>query len=296
MPSSTSLRNMGSSRYLLSKNDSTTSLLSVSEHRPIHVFVFAHPDDESMFFLPTVRWLVDKGETVWFLCLTTGNYDGLGTIREIELQKAGKLLGAANVIVRNDDPSNKTSILDHPTKRHDKVAVARAIRESLSSKRNRRESIHNHHRFVLITFDEKGVSGHVNHTDVYHGVVHLMEEEEETMVFSRRLARGKGKTQKEEHDDSLMLLEAWYLESERNILAKYIPLLSWMILLLSYFSANLISTKATTMNDERIYRMHNPRLNWMAMATHHSQFVWYRRLFVIFSCYTYKNKMTCYRN
>jgi hypothetical protein len=32
-----------------------------------------------------------------------------------------------------------------------------------------------------------------------------------------------------------------------------------------------------------------PSLNWKAMVVHRSQFVWYRRLFVVFSCYTYIN-------
>jgi N-acetylglucosaminylphosphatidylinositol deacetylase len=39
------------------------------------------------------------------------------------------------------------------------------------------------------------------------------------------------------------------------------------------------------------YRMLQPSLNWKAMAAHHSQFVWYRRLFVVFSIYTYVNRL-----
>ena len=39
------------------------------------------------------------------------------------------------------------------------------------------------------------------------------------------------------------------------------------------------------------YRLQQPALNWRAMASHTSQFVWYRRLFVVFSCYTYVNRL-----
>jgi N-acetylglucosaminylphosphatidylinositol deacetylase len=305
---------------------------SQSPSTVVHVFVFAHPDDESMFFLPTIRSLVDDGETVWFLCLTTGNYDGLGKLREKEMEQAGKLLGASKVIVRNDDDNNNdsntnsngngkdgssdkraNSILDHPTKRYDKIIVARAIRDSLS-----RQNLGNNNtntRFVLITFDAMGVSGHVNHTDVYLGVLHLMEEEQEEhqpqnrkkLFGSTAICRDGGHITQE--DDPLVFLEAWYLASEQNVLFKYAPVLSWMLLLLSCFVSTFTST-STSMSTSiassgtstrccsktRMFRMHDPRLNWAAMATHRSQFVWYRRLFVVFSSYTYYNKLLCCTN
>jgi N-acetylglucosaminylphosphatidylinositol deacetylase len=34
--------------------------------------VFAHPDDEAMFFAPTLSSLMDK-HNIYFLCLSTGN-------------------------------------------------------------------------------------------------------------------------------------------------------------------------------------------------------------------------------
>lgn len=300
----------------------------------VYVFVFAHPDDESMFFLPTIRSLVDAGETVWFLCLTTGNFDGLGKVREKEMERAGALLGASRVIVRNDDEEDTAGVdssgmgafLDHPTRRYDKAIVARAIRESLSmemaktnSNRNAdddcgtdtnalnpRRAIeqekfeHYHKRFVLVTFDAKGVSGHVNHTDVYLGVVHLMEEEQnnagrkmiEGGPTPNTTIRSKDSTRKPAINDAFFS-EAWYLESEPNIVFKYVPVVSWLLLLVSVvFSQRLTSTSSVGFST-RVFRMHDPRLNWAAMATHHSQFVWYRRLFVVFSCYTYYNKLVC---
>lgn len=236
-----------------------SSSSSHDESDPTYVVVFAHPDDESMFFLPTIRWLVDHQQAVWFLSLTNGNYDGLGSVRESELKKAGQLLGASKVIVRNDN-----TILDHPQKRYDKTTVANAIRDSLSKHASKDQT------FVLITFDELGVSGHVNHTDVYHGVVHLMET----------------------NDNSIQLKEAWYLESERNMLAKYVPVVSWMLLFLALLTSTFQST-TTDSSTTKTFRMHEPVLNWKAMATHRSQFVWYRRLFVVFSSYTYYNKLKC---
>eukprot|EP00891_Asterochloris_glomerata_P001427 jgi/Astpho2/1427/Aster-06277 len=37
-----------------------------------------------------------------------------------------------------------------------------------------------------------------------------------------------------------------------------------------------------------------PWLVWQAMAAHHSQFVWYRRLFIVFSRYTFVNTLSTY--
>lgn len=259
---------------------------TTTKPNPIFVFVFAHPDDESMFFLPTIRSLVDVGETVWFLCLTTGDYNGLGKTREKEMEKAGRLLGASKVIVRNDGETD-TGIVDHPTKRYSKTIVAAAIRDSLSNCCNEENN-----RFVLVTFDELGISGHVNHIDTYLGVCHLMEEQEQTVSGSNTTTRIRS--------DEPLISETWYLKSERNSLVKYVPVLSWMLLVVSLLVPRLTCTSEVSESPSddkkftsRVFRMHNPKLNWNAMATHHSQFVWYRRLFVVFSCYTYYNKLIC---
>ena len=56
--------------------------------------VIAHPDDESMFFLPTI-WtlLIGSGMKIriHLLCLSTGDFDGLGEIRKRELEKAAEI-------------------------------------------------------------------------------------------------------------------------------------------------------------------------------------------------------------
>ena len=57
--------------------------------------LIAHPDDEAMFFAPTVLALTrpETGNHVKILCLSTGNADGLGETRKKELIKSGKQLG-----------------------------------------------------------------------------------------------------------------------------------------------------------------------------------------------------------
>ena len=57
--------------------------------------LIAHPDDEAMFFAPTLLALTrpETGNHVKILCLSTGNADGLGETRKKELVKSGMTLG-----------------------------------------------------------------------------------------------------------------------------------------------------------------------------------------------------------
>ena len=69
--------------------------------------VIAHPDDESMFFVPALAHLRGRGLAVHVLCLSTGNADGLGERRQAELRAAANLLGVPSTHVRIvDDQTN----------------------------------------------------------------------------------------------------------------------------------------------------------------------------------------------
>ncbi|GLE04296.1 hypothetical protein PINS_up013211 [Pythium insidiosum] len=58
------------------------------------LLVTAHPDDESMFFVPLLRSLTTQRDwDVHVLCLSRGNFDGLGDIREREMMACGAFLG-----------------------------------------------------------------------------------------------------------------------------------------------------------------------------------------------------------
>ena len=242
----------------------------------LHVLIIAHPDDESMFFVPTLRALQD--ETVWILCLTTGDYDGLGKIRSKEMLQAGQLLHAEKVLVCDN-------LKDHPTKRWDieevKTQIHTTLKTALGSTKMSTSISQSLRRLVLITFDQYGVSGHINHIDTYRGVCGTVAQG--TLTLSEGLA---GTTT----NNTTIPVEGWTLASERNIVAKYLPLFSLVLLLLSIFF-QFPSLKQSLNSNCLTYRLHEPRLNWKAMATHKSQFVWYRRLFVVFSSYTYVNTL-----
>ncbi len=58
-----------------------------------------------MFFVPTIRSLQAAGHTIFVLCISNGNYEGLGRIREDELRTSCARLGI---------PSKHVTIIDHP--------------------------------------------------------------------------------------------------------------------------------------------------------------------------------------
>jgi N-acetylglucosaminylphosphatidylinositol deacetylase len=72
------------------------------------LLVIAHPDDESMFFLPTIKNLLSSGVKLRLLCLSSGDADGLGLIRKEELIKATRLLGF---------DEGCTEVVEHPALR-----------------------------------------------------------------------------------------------------------------------------------------------------------------------------------
>ena len=41
------------------------------------LLLIAHPDDETMFFSPTIRALTHAGHRVFVLCVSNGDFDGL---------------------------------------------------------------------------------------------------------------------------------------------------------------------------------------------------------------------------
>ncbi|SCW03287.1 LAFE_0G07118g1_1 [Lachancea fermentati] len=119
--------------------------------------VIAHPDDEVMFFAPTVLQMdtyFARDVEVRVICLTNGGADGLGATRVAELRHSMRMLL----------PSRKTSVFvsdfeDGMAVEWDIAKATAVLDEHIKDSKP-----------LLLTFDEDGVSGHVNHISCFHAV------------------------------------------------------------------------------------------------------------------------------
>ena len=123
--------------------------------------VTAHPDDECMFFSPTIIYFKEKGLEVNILCLTNGGYDGLGKQRAYELYKSSENF---NIPLGQVSISNKFE--DNPTIEYNAAKVAEVIKNQIKK----------HEITHVVTFDNYGVSGHKNHQSCFHGAKFLQKQ------------------------------------------------------------------------------------------------------------------------
>ncbi|RYP37657.1 hypothetical protein DL767_002830 [Monosporascus sp. MG133] len=140
--------------------------------------LIAHPDDEAMFFAPTVLSLTrpESGNHVEILCLSTGDADGLGDTRRRELAHSAVLLG-----LRGEEDVQVVDSPDFPdsmTQTWDTARIADLLRSKFVPRQPPSSSSKSSSTTTtaptatidaLITFDSGGVSSHPNHISLYHG-------------------------------------------------------------------------------------------------------------------------------
>eukprot|EP00123_Amoebidium_parasiticum_P006093 comp17147_c0_seq1/m.15957 comp17147_c0_seq1/g.15957 ORF comp17147_c0_seq1/g.15957 comp17147_c0_seq1/m.15957 type:complete len:266 (-) comp17147_c0_seq1:330-1127(-) len=128
------------------------------------LLVTSHPDDECMFFAPTVLGL-QQDFKVSVLCLSQGEYDGQGKVREKELTASCNVLGIPPDRVRVVGGSR---FPDNPTNVWPAEDVAAVLLPAINER----------NIGAVITFDEGGVSGHANHRALYHGLKLLVDKQQ----------------------------------------------------------------------------------------------------------------------
>ncbi|XP_060059145.1 N-acetylglucosaminyl-phosphatidylinositol de-N-acetylase isoform X4 [Erinaceus europaeus] len=127
------------------------------------LLVTAHPDDEAMFFAPTVLGLTRLGHQVSLLCFSTGNYYNQGENRKKELLQSCDVLGI---------PPSRVMVIDNrhfpddPSVQWDTTRVASTLLQHIGVNGTD----------LVVTFDAGGVSGHSNHMALYSAVRNLHSE------------------------------------------------------------------------------------------------------------------------
>ncbi|TFK49044.1 LmbE-like protein [Heliocybe sulcata] len=117
----------------------------------------AHPDDECMFFGPTLTALKKKSDIdVHSLCLSIGDQDGLGDVRRREL---GRSLDVLGVDSRRSQVLDQEDLKDNITVTWDSQTIADVVSSYVSEQ----------NISTILTFDEHGISSHPNHVSLFHG-------------------------------------------------------------------------------------------------------------------------------
>jgi len=205
------------------------------------LFVISHPDDECMFFGPSIVSLCSEGAEVYLLCLSAGNHKKKGRKRKKELRESCSALG---INISNITVIEHTFMQDDPRRLWQPELVAKLICKYVES----------YDVDTLITFDRYGISGHKNHSSLYYGVQYLRK-----------------------HDYLPPGCRVFVLVSV-NILRKYSGIMDalWSLLL---------SKHLYLLNMQQRCQVQR------AMASHKSQLVWFRRLYMFFSRYPYMNSL-----
>ncbi|CAK7265890.1 hypothetical protein SEPCBS57363_001821 [Sporothrix epigloea] len=125
--------------------------------------VTAHPDDECLFFAPSILGVLDQNRNVHgsLLSISTGNNYGMGDRRKKEL--------AGSCAALQIDPArcialDHPELQDNPTIWWDTALVQTIVQDYIT-----KWDID-----VILTFDERGVSGHINHRAVSAAILELV--------------------------------------------------------------------------------------------------------------------------
>ncbi|KAF9549114.1 N-acetylglucosaminyl-phosphatidylinositol de-N-acetylase [Mortierella hygrophila] len=244
------------------------------------LLTIAHPDDEVMFFGPTLAELSrpEHGNTIHVLCMSSGNHDGLGETRKKELVASCKIFGIreSNILVLE-----REELQDGPNNLWDPSLVGDQM--NLYAKKYNIETI--------ITFDDRGVSAHTNHIALYVGLTYFIQTfKERTPVKCCYVLKSVSLLRKY---IAILDLPITMLKTEALM-----PLVSQMFGLggsaaLAGGASSSVRSRAMTRPQELLY-VSAPVAVFKAktaMEKHESQMVWFRKIYVVMSRYMSINEL-----
>jgi N-acetylglucosaminylphosphatidylinositol deacetylase len=251
--------------FILSNNRAFIPIPFRQNHHRL-LLVVAHPDDECLFFSPTLRVLQKQYHmNLSLLVFSRGNHGGLGHIRAVELYGSCQTFNIPKDRCVSLDLCN---IQDNPAVWWSEQQLIPIINEYIN-----KWSID-----ILVSFDGKGITGHINHRAVAYAV--------------RLLAKTNNNT---------MIKMAYELKSV-SVLRKYLSLLDFYLTFISFIPRllhsllsylipfNLISSPDIS----EILLINTPNdyiASRNAFANHKSQFSWDRYIYLITSRYMFINEL-----
>ena len=125
------------------------------------LLIIAHPDDEIMFWTPTIKTLISKNIKMKILCLSNGNYDGLGELREKEFDNVSRALNFPDNVILNIP-----QLQDNIHQKWDSSIISTQIEEFLKNNQDVK---------TILTFDRNGVTKHPNHISCFYGLNYYLK-------------------------------------------------------------------------------------------------------------------------
>lgn len=231
-------------------------------------FIIGHPDDEVMFFSPSLIEISKKknNNDVHLLCFSNGDSidRSIGKIREEELYESARILGLnkENVIVLDKfkDGMNET---------WDAIELQESLEKLIGSQK---ESL------VLITFDEKGVSHHPNHISLYYGTLRFFRTHYSKNTEKYKLFVLKSLNFWEKYSFTLLNNVELFVDHLSKLLISNILGIKINI---SFFNKDLDHSSIKFYSDLNMLSV-----GYAAMSYgHFSQMVWFRYGWLLFSRY-----------
>ena len=191
------------------------------------LLLIAHPDDEIMFWTPTIKYLLSKNIELKILCLSNGNYNGLGDLREIEFDNVSRELNLSNNVILNIP-----ELQDDITKKWPEDIVAEQIDDFLKKNEDVK---------TIITFDENGVTKHPNHISCYNGLMFYLN--------------------KNKHECKHKNIKVYTLKSF-NFISQY----TWIIPMLTNFFSKYAFNTYTFFGSYKLMRLYETQFNLLRKA------------------------------
>ncbi|KAI5957971.1 hypothetical protein KGF57_002779 [Candida theae] len=234
-------------------------------------YAIGHPDDEVMFFSPTILELSKPkyNNTIKLICFSRGDAVGesMGPIRVKELYKSAGILGIDH---------NDVTVLNYKDGMNESWPVE-DIQESLKSIINFKSK---DHAQVIITFDEFGVSHHPNHIALYHGAKAFIKNSLKNNV---KLYKLKSLGFLEKYSFTFLTNIELFVDYVSTLIQKFVP----VNITISFFEPKNSSTSIQIYSDLNMLAC-----SYAAMGYgHYSQMVWFRYGWLMLSRYLTYNQL-----